>query len=384
MLSDFFKTLRMLHRIQHDRASYRELIELLYNETSPEDSNFLRYNYAPHIVKIITYGHAQKTQPAFSVIIPTYNRCDLLLNTLNAIAGQKSISQNKPEVIVVDNYSEDKTEEGVAKFANFQEALHVIYIKLKKNYGGDFARNIGVLHSRGSLLVFTDDDCIVPPNWLSEFKRELDADPKIAGVGGFKIPRSTRERLDIYHRFVMWRHFLLPHERTKSPSIFYNRCGSLNANVCYRKSIFEKIGGFNVYFRHIGSRELKVRLHRSGAILLYEPRMVEHFAYFSFADYVRKLLIQGWDRYLLHVLHPEVELSSSFGHLLKRSGRDILVVFSGRNTMPFFNGSLPDKIGFSFISIITSLFLWSGKYWIPLKILVPKNRGDDNLLPIEE
>ena len=316
-----------------------------------------------------------------SLIICTRNRAHQLADML-ARLDMDEFAREGIELVLVDSASTDSTPDVMAWFQK-DKKISIVCVRARTK-GLGLARNEGIKAASGELLVFTDDDCIVPPNWLSEFKRELDADPKIAGVGGFKIPRSTRERLDIYHRFVMWRHFLLPHERTKSPSIFYNRCGSLNANVCYRKSIFEKIGGFNVYFRHIGSRELKVRLHRSGAILLYEPRMVEHFAYFSFADYVRKLLIQGWDRYLLHVLHPEVELSSSFGHLLKRSGRDILVVFSGRNTMPFFNGSLPDKIGFSFISIITSLFLWSGKYWIPLKILVPKNRGDDNLLPIEE
>ena len=361
-LSNFFKTLRLIRRIERDDISYPELIEYLYGETPPENNDFLRYDYTPHIAKIIKYERASENQPTFSVIIATYNRRELLLKNLNSVTGQNNISPAEFEVVIIDNGSKDKTEEAVRHFANQNGRVNIIYIKLKRNYGADFARNVGVLNSGGHLLAFTDDDCIVPPDWLSEFKRELDADPEIAGVGGFKTPRSTRGRLDIYHRFLMWEHFLSPHVRTKYPSVLYNRCG-LTANVCYRRDAFEKAGGFNFYFKHVGFEEFKICLNKLDLVLLYEPRMVEHFAYFTFGAHVLKLFPQSLDRYLLHKLHPDVWPNPSFLYFLKRTIRDIHEVFTSGKQPPLFNKSLLDIIGFSFLSIITNFCLWLGKYW---------------------
>lgn len=363
ILSNFFKTSSVICRIERDNISYRELIEFLYQETPPENHNFLNYDYAPHINNIVRFGSGKNNPLLFSIIIPTYNRHELLLKTLNSVISQNNISPAEFEVIIVDNNSKDQTEKEVTNFNNLRDGPDIIYIRLKDNYEGDFARNIGVLYSRGPLIVFTDDDCIVPADWLIEFKRELDADPAIAGVGGFKVPRSTREHLDIYHRFVMWGHFIKPHVRTKNVSLL-NRCGSLNANVCYRKDIFKRSGGFNVYFQHIGAREFRIRLHKSKSLLLYEPRMVEHLADFSLITHIKKLLPQSLDRYLLYKLHPDIGLNPSFFYFLKRTIGDIKLIFTNKNRSLLFPKSALDKIQFSFVSIITNFFLWFGKYWM--------------------
>lgn len=175
------------------------------------------------------------------------------------------------------------------------------------------------------------------------------------------MPKSTKKHLDIYHRFVMWGHFFQPHVRTRNAS-FQNRCG-LFSNVCYRREVFEKLGGINVYFKHVGFLEFKARMAKSGLKLLYEPRMSEHFAFFSLTAHVRKLLPQGWDRYLLHVLHPDIQRNPSFSHFWERTVNDIKNVFASKEKKQFFNGSLYDIIIFSFLSIITNFFIWFGKYW---------------------
>lgn len=367
-MHNFLKTLNIIYRIERDDISYRELIEFFYGETPPENHNFLSYNYAPHIENVIKFGSDKKDAVLFSVIIPTYNRQELLLKTLNSIISQNNISPAEFELVIVDNGSKDKTEEVVASFADKNGQTSIVYVRLKRNYGADFARNIAVLKSRGKLLAFTDDDCIVPTDWLFEFRRELDNDPEIAGVGGFKIPRSTREHLDIYHRFLMWNHFLSPHVRTKYPSVLYNRCG-LTANVCYRRKTFKSLGGFNLYFKHGGFIEFEVRAHKSRLTLLYEPRMVEHFAYFPFKTHVLKLFAQGWDWYLRHKLYPESWPNPSFLFFFKRTIRGIRTVLIGRKQPPLYNKSFADIVIFSLLSIVTNFSLWFGKYWIPLKMI---------------
>ncbi|OGY50669.1 MAG: hypothetical protein A3B89_03100 [Candidatus Buchananbacteria bacterium RIFCSPHIGHO2_02_FULL_40_13] len=367
MLSKLRKIFNILYRIEQDSVSYRELIEFFYGETPPVDHNFLNYNYAPHTSKIIKYGRSAKTKPLFSVIIPTYNRSELLLKTLNSVISQNNISPAEFELVIVDNGSKDKTEKTVESFAYQNGKTSIVYVKLKRNYGADFARNVAALESWGKFLAFTDDDCIVPPDWLFWFKREFDTNPEIAGVGGFKVPRSTRERLDIYHRFLMWEQFRNPHIRTKVSSAFRNRCG-LTANVCYRRDVFEKLGGFNLYFKHIGFREFQNRVHKSGIKLLYEPKMVEHFAYFPFSTHVLKLFVQGWDWYLQHVLYPNSWPNPSFLFLFKRTIRGIRTVLTSEKQLPLYNKSFSDIVIFSFLSIITNFSLWFGKYWIPLKM----------------
>ncbi|MBI2446384.1 MAG: glycosyltransferase family 2 protein [Parcubacteria group bacterium] len=367
---NFLKTLRVICHIEQDSVSYRELIEFLYKETPPYDHNFLNYNYAPHIGKISRFNANQATKPLrqaqgkplFSVIIPTHNRRELLAGTLQAAVSQKNIPSNTFEIIIVDNGSTDKTEEMIANFQ--KNRIGIVYIKLKKNYGADFARNVGVLHSQGSLLAFTDDDCLVPPDWLSWFKRVLDKNPEVIGVGGWKEPYSGNGDLDFYHRFAFWTHKFFP---SPSKNTSYSIRSGYTANFCCHKESFKKIGGFNFYFQHIGFYDFPVRVHKSGLSLIYEPRMVKHRASFSFKDYFRKSLIIGTDLYLLHLLYPNIWKNISFLYFMKRAGKEIRAILSNPKDQLLFRKSLSDIIGFSFLAIISNLCYWFGRYWIPFE-----------------
>jgi len=361
---NFLKTLHVIYRIERDNISYRELIEFLYKETPPSDYNFLNYNYAPHIGKVIKYGSGAKTKPLFSVIIPTYNRQKLLAGTLQAAISQKDIPGSKFEIIIVDNGSIDKTEETVAGLTRLYKEIKIIYVKLKKNYGADFARNVGALQSQGSLLAFTDDDCLVPPDWLSWFKRTLDSHPEIIGVSGWKEPYSISGDLDFYHRFAFWTHRFFP-SPLKNTS--YSLRSGYTANFCCRKESFKKIGGFNFYFKRIGFYDFPVRAYKSGLSLIYEPRMVKHRASFLFKDYFHKSIIIGANLYLLHLLHPDIWKNISFLYFMKRAGKEIKTILSDPKDPLIFRKYFSDIIRFSFLAIISNFCYWFGKYWVPFK-----------------
>ena len=366
MRESIWDILRIIRRIQQDNISFDELIRLLYRETPPAGHNYLAYHYAPHIDKVRRFGDTA-VAPLFSVVIATYNRSSLLAKTLAALARQTGFTQEMFEIVIADNGSEDATEKVVADFAKSPGKSDIVYIKLRQNYGADFARNIAVLHLRGSLLAFTDDDCIVPNDWLFEFKKELDADPEIAGVGGFKEPKPIDAHLDIYHRFLMWGHFKAPHVRSRVSFSPDNRSG-LTANVCYRRDIFDRVGGFNIYFKRIGFQEFALRVQKFGWPLLYEPRMVEHAASFSFTIHIQKCLAQGWGWYLRHVLHPDVWSNPTFFYFLTRTSREIRDIVFGKAVPPLYSKSLSDVIRFSLLSALTKFCLWFGKYWIPLQM----------------
>lgn len=94
-----------------------------------------------------------------SVIVPTYNRANLLGETIRSILNQ---SYKNLELIIVDDGSTDNTEEVIISFTDDR----IIYIKTQ-NWGGPARpRNIGIKKAKGEYLAFSDDDDIWMENKL--------------------------------------------------------------------------------------------------------------------------------------------------------------------------------------------------------------------------
>ncbi len=117
------------------------------------------------------------SQIEISVIIPSYNNREYLLNTVKHLARQ-DLSPSSFEVIVVDDGSDDGSKEAVQALAeDFSGQVNFKYIysprtKPRKmgdaNYRAGISRNLGVKHSRGRILCFLDSDILTPTNYLSD------------------------------------------------------------------------------------------------------------------------------------------------------------------------------------------------------------------------
>jgi glycosyltransferase involved in cell wall biosynthesis len=102
-----------------------------------------------------------------SVVIPTFNRGDLLLRVLAAFASQ-TLPADRFEVLVVDDGSTDETP---ARLAAYQaEAPYPLTVLRQANQGPAAARNTGLAAARGEVVVFIDDDCIPEPRLLAEHR----------------------------------------------------------------------------------------------------------------------------------------------------------------------------------------------------------------------
>jgi teichuronic acid biosynthesis glycosyltransferase TuaG len=87
-----------------------------------------------------------------SIIIPTYNRADLLVKTVQSILCQ---SYKNFEIIIVSDGSTDETKEKILKINDNR----LIFLELNKNFGYPAkARNEGIKKSNGSFIAFCDDD----------------------------------------------------------------------------------------------------------------------------------------------------------------------------------------------------------------------------------
>ncbi len=95
----------------------------------------------------------------FSLIIPTYNRADLITDTI-----QSALQQDYPyfEIIVVDDGSTDNTEEVVRRI----ESPKLTYYRIKNSERGA-ARNFGASRAKGDYLNFFDSDDLLYRNHLS-------------------------------------------------------------------------------------------------------------------------------------------------------------------------------------------------------------------------
>ena len=95
--------------------------------------------------------------PLVSVILPTYNRCNLLPRAVGSILGQTYVNL---ECIIVDDGSTDGTARIVQEFTD----KRVIYLRHQANRHASAARNTGIKHGKGDFFAFLDDD----DEWLPE------------------------------------------------------------------------------------------------------------------------------------------------------------------------------------------------------------------------
>lgn len=114
-----------------------------------------------------------------SLIICTRNRAEPLRRCLAAVAA--IIHDCDWELVVVDNGSTDAT---MAVIRSFAERQHFRVVAVSQPVPGlSNARNAGVAAARGDLLLFTDDDCYVTPDFL-DAARAAFTDPAIGFVTG--------------------------------------------------------------------------------------------------------------------------------------------------------------------------------------------------------
>ena len=98
--------------------------------------------------------------PFFSVVIPTYNRAELLKEAVRSVLAQ---TFQDFEMFIVDDHSTDHTREVVGSFNDSR----IIYIMNERGRGGAGTRNAAIFRARGEWVAFLDDDDIWLPQKLS-------------------------------------------------------------------------------------------------------------------------------------------------------------------------------------------------------------------------
>jgi glycosyltransferase involved in cell wall biosynthesis len=176
----------------------------------------------------------------YSVVIATHNRARDLAQTLASLASLQA--DGDWELIVVDNNSSDATKEIVENAARtFPTTLRYLF---EREQGRSPALNTGIRASHGEIILTTDDDVRVPPDWLRQAGEGL-LRLKCSYVGGRVLPiwggarppwlpdRGGRQWAVIA---------LLDYGRTPIP--FGNRV-PLGVNMAFRREAFDRAGLFD-------------------------------------------------------------------------------------------------------------------------------------------
>lgn len=137
-----------------------------------------------------------------SIVIPTYNRADILKECLEHLAAQKAADglrdmHDQFEVIVVNDGGTDETASIVNTFIA-RNLISVRYLE-KKNEGQGIARNYGVREARGDVIVFIGDDILVEPDFVARHSAFHAKHPEIsAGLLGFIEWDSRMPKTPLY------------------------------------------------------------------------------------------------------------------------------------------------------------------------------------------
>jgi glucosyl-dolichyl phosphate glucuronosyltransferase len=115
-----------------------------------------------------------------TVAICTWNRAPLLRKTLDSLAVQHSLGGLNWELLVVNNNCTDETDAVVSAFTA-RLPIHALH---EPNPGLSHARNNAIAAASGHYIVWTDDDVVVCPGWLSAYAQAFQAWPEHGVFGG--------------------------------------------------------------------------------------------------------------------------------------------------------------------------------------------------------
>lgn len=227
--------------------------------------------YSPEHGRALFYAPVRISSPSFSIIVCTRNRSTRLAACLDAlVAAMKAAPGVKAELIVVDNASTDETPDVLLTWLKRQDvyafAVHAPQPGLSR------ARNIGLARASGDVIVMTDDDCIMEPDYLIQATKCHIRRYLVGGKVTLGDPMDAPVSIRLGNEPQVY-------DGRRKPSGFV-----IGANMTFHRDIVGEIGGFD---ERLGAgtklpagedSDFVFRAWRAGFPVSYDPRLVvRHF-----------------------------------------------------------------------------------------------------------
>ena len=246
---------------------------------------------------------ACQARPALTVSLCSYNRCDVLLECLEALCRQQ-LAAGTFEIVLVDDGSSDGTDE---RLRGLTFPIPVQHVR-RENGGLSAARNTGLLRARGELVLFINDDTIAFPDLI---ERHLDAHAREAGrptcvLGSFEQPPEALDNALLAYLEQSDEVFGFS---AMTPLGRHDGLRFYTCNVSAPLAAVRRAGAFDPTFRHYGCEDtdLGLRLEKQGFTVLYDPRARAWHRHWMDLDYLRRRQQTVARAYVrLFKKHPEV------------------------------------------------------------------------------
>lgn len=210
--------------------------------------------------------------PFLSVVIPTYNRCESLRTTLEALKRQDTVPGGF-EVVVVSDGSTNATHALLVGWAAATLPFRLRPI-FQENGGPARARNRGVEEAQGEVIVFLDDDVEPQLGCLKAHAQRHLTDDKLVLIGPMS-PDPERKREEAV--WIAWEHAMLQkqYDSWKNGTWAEDECGSHNfytGNASVHRKHILAVGGFDEGFTRQEDVELAARMERTcGVYFRFDP-----------------------------------------------------------------------------------------------------------------
>jgi glycosyltransferase involved in cell wall biosynthesis len=269
--------------------------------------------------------------PLLSVTVPTRGRAEHLRECVASVLACEGVDL---EVTVVDQSDDDASERALAPLLGDPRLRYL----RSETRGVCAGRNVGARASRGEILVCTDDDCRASVDWLLRIAEAFEAPGLGLLCGRVRVPE------ELYDQGYTTA-YDAPPGRTTIEGMIRGEGAGITANMSFRRSLFEALGGFDEALGSGGplgsggEPDFIFRALLQGAEVRNDPRpVVTHLGVRRGADAIRALVTRYYfgtgAAYGKHVRLGDVAalriLSGLTGHLLGGIGRSL--VREGRPT----------------------------------------------------
>jgi len=291
-----------------------------------------------------------------SVIIPTYNRKDILKKTLESLFKQ-TYPKDAYDIIVVIDGSTDGTETMIKSLI---PPCELRYFK-QEHHGMPVAINVGIRNARGELILLTDDDIIADPHLLQEHTA-YHLESNGTAVLGY-VPLSPEiKRTPLINYINHWIEHNFKQREKPGYTLSFRDFHGGNASV--QKKYLLEVGGFDEDFTTYGCPDLELgyRLQKQGLTFKYNPYAIGyHYIVRNFESWCKYWYLEGRADVLFYQKHPEAKpqlrLSMYFNcPFFARMVRELLLKSTKKIDFPI---QLLHQIirGFEFFGYQKSLFL---------------------------
>jgi glycosyltransferase involved in cell wall biosynthesis len=198
-----------------------------------------------------------------SIIIVTYNREKLLIKAIDSVLNQKF---SDFELIIIDDFSTDNTEDAVKKYLADKK---VKYIKIAKSKFISQVRNSAWPYVSGKYVAVLDsDDVWFDENKLSKQVEFLDNNPEVVlvGSGAILIDSEGRE-IETVNK---------PERDSDIRKDFFSKNPFFHSSVLYRYDAIKQVGGYDTTIRFGEDLDLWLRLGKVGQLYNFPEAFIKY------------------------------------------------------------------------------------------------------------